>query len=330
MSDSKILRYLGLCEEKEFLENPVPDAVMHLDIASAGLDVPADAQMIYDGGLTRGPNLHRPNFYVCSGSIAYAFDIRTIGYLLKWALGGYSFDEDSPLNKHSIWGGSSNELDSFCARLGKDVFEHVFSGCVINTLTINVEGEYCRATADIRAAKDKKADLRGLNELLLPGEAPLAFYEAACEIAEKDESAKVQSFTLEINNNIGEDSGRTIGTRYPRLFKAGERTVTVSSNLIFSDTAELERFWGGYGGPADTGTEEFKVKYIFDSGEHGNMEIVLPRFIYTSVGQQPSGRDALIQPVSGRAFLPQEISGAEDTDIQVELNNKEEDMELAS
>lgn len=326
---ANILRYLGLCEESEFGENPAPDAVMHADITEGALDVPSDSQMIYGGGLSRGPNVHRPGFYVCSGSIAYAFDIRTIGFLLKWALGGYSFEAGTP-NKHTIFGANTNILDSFCARLGKDVFEHVFSGCVINTLTINIDGEFCMATADIRAAKDAKANLKNLNELLLPDEYPLAWYEVTKKIADGDVSAKVKNLTLEIANNVGDDSGRVLGSRYPKLFRCGERTVTLTSNLVFDDTDELERFWGGSDGPSDTGTSEFKVELDFDAGDDGNMNIELPRFIYTNVGQQSSGRDELVQTANGRAFLPEEIATETDTDITIELENDQEDMELAS
>lgn len=328
---ANIARYLGFCEEASFNESPAPEAVMHVDIASASIDVPGETQMIYGGGLARSPYLHRPGFYAPSGDIVYAFDIRSIGFLLKWALGGYSFEGGTP-NVHTIYGSNQNILDSFCARIGKDVFEHVFSGCVINTLSLAVEGEYCQVTANIIAAKDSQAVLKSLSELLLPSEYPLAFHEVTAKIATVDQSAKIKGFTLEIGNNLSAESGRTIGSRYPRLIRAGERSITVAKTLMFDDTDELERYWGGETGPADTGSTEFALEITFDGGDGGSMVISLPRVIYTNVEQKPSGRDALEQPVSGRAFLPSELTGDEetDTDISIELENSEDNMSLGS
>jgi hypothetical protein len=329
---TKILRYAGFAEEKTYAESPPPDAVFHVDIASTSLDVPSDVQMIYGGGLARGPYLHRPGFYAPEGDIVYAFDIRTIGFLLKWVLGGYKFEsgEPDPLNTHTFWGSNKNILDSFCARLGKDVFEHIFSGCVLNSLAIKVEGEYCEATASVIASKDIKTELKSIGELLLPDEYPLAFYEVTAKIAGNDYSAKIKGFTLTINNGMSADTGKTIGSRYPRLIRAGEREVTLSKTLMFDDTSELERYWGAESGPSDTGTEEFTVEINFDAGDNGSLKITLPRFIYTSVEQKPSGRDALEQPTNGRGFLPKELTGVDetDTDITVELKNKEEDMSI--
>ena len=325
-----VLRYLGICEEISFAESPAPAAIIHMDIASASLDVPGDTEMIYGGGLSRGPHIHRPGFYAPSGDIVYAFDIRTIGFLLKWALGGYSFATGSPLNTHTIYGSSKNILDSFCARVGKDLFEHVFSGCVINTLTLKVEGAYCELTASIMAAKDAKATLKALADLLLPTEYPLAFHEVTAKIATVDQSAKIKSLNIEISNNLSIESGKTIGSRYPRLIRAGERTVTVSKTLMFDETDELERYWGGASEPSILGGTEFALEINFSAGVDGSLKIDLPRFIYTAMGQKPSGRDEQEQTTSGRAFLPEEIVEETDTDIVATLQNKEDSMELGS
>lgn len=327
---SNVLRYLGICEESEYAEAPAPAATMHIDIASTTVDVPGDTQMIYGGGLARSPYIHRPGFYSPSGDIVYAFDIRTIGFFLKWALGGYDFLAGEPLNTHTIYGANKNILDSFCARLGKDVFEHVFSGCVINTLTLKIEGAYCELTASIIAAKDSRVDLKALSELLLPDEYPLAFHEVTAKIATVDQSAKIKGLTLVIANNMSAEAGRTVGSRYPRLIRAGERTVTVSKTLMFDDISELERYWGGTNEPSDLGASEFEVEINFDARSDGSLKILLPRFIYTSVEQKPSGRDEQVQATAGRAFLPAEIIEETDTDIVATLMNKQDSMELAS
>jgi len=330
---ANIARYLGFVEEASYGESPAPEAVMHVDVASIGIDVPADPEMIYGGGLSRGPYIHRPGFYSPSGDISYAFDVRSIGFLLKWALGGYSFlDGGGSNNTHTIYGSADNILDSFCARVGKDVFEHIFSGCVINTLNISVQGEYCQVTAGIIAQKDSKGTLKTIDELLLPSEYPLAFHEVTAKIATVDESAIIKGFDLNISNNLTAESGRTIGTRYPRLLRAGERTITLSKTLMFDDTDQLENYWGDSDGPSDDGPTDLALEITFDAGDDGSIVISLPRFIYTNVEQKPSGRDALEQATAGRAFLAETLTGveADDTDISIEIENGEDDMTLAS
>jgi len=327
-----VLRYLGLAKEADFAGAAPPVAVFHVDIASASLDAPMDTELIYSGGLGRGRKIHRPGFYAPSGDIAYAFDIRTIGWLLRWALDGYKYTPqlDPALDIHEIWGSDSSLLPSFCARLGKDLFEHVFSGCTIGTLTITVEGEFCTVTATINAAKDAKEAIKAKSALLLPSQYPLAFHEVTATIAGADSSAKVKSLTLTIENALAPDAGRSIGSRHPRRIPAGERAVNLSANLFFEDTAELERFWGGAAGPAATGVTEFAVELNFDAGVDGFMVIALPKVIYNQVQQQPSGRDEITQAVGGMALLAGNTLNDAVTEVESELlvtiNNNEVNM----
>ncbi len=423
-----VLRYLGLAEEASYNVSPAPVAGFHVDIASASLDTPPDTQMIYGGGLRRGAVTHRPGYYHPEGNIVYAFDIRTIAFLLKWALGGYEYTAPVPVavaevqtlflggadggtfvlgngtvwttaldwndsaatiqtaleviygagnvvvatdtdftitfatsvgdsnleahfsyltgatspaltldtpyaevkdNLHEIWGSESNILPSFCARLGKDLFEHVFSGCVINSLEITVEGEFCQATANIIGAKDAKAAIKEIGDLLLPDEYPLAFHEVTSSIAAGDVSSLVKSLTLSINNNLSADAGRSIGSRFPRRLPANERIITLSKTLWHEDTAQLERYWGGSTGPADAGSSEFAVLLNLDAGSDGSMEISLPRFVYTQVQQQPSGRDEITQSVAGRALLTDialEDASTVNSEILATIENGEGDI----
>lgn len=303
-----VLRYLGLARETVFNPAVPPPAAFYVDIASASLDAPADTQIIYEGGLTRGVSLHRPGFYAPTGNIVYAFDIRTIAFLLRCALGGYRFTAGTPpaLNTHEIWSSSGNVMPSFTARLGKDHFEHVFTGCVINSLEITVEGEYCMATAEVIAARDAKADIVSRESIILPDEYPLVFHEVTASISGSDRSADIKSLTLSIGNNLAVESGRGLGSRHPYRIPAQNLDITLSMNLWYESSAELERYWGGAVGPVIGGSTEFPIVINFDSGTHGDMMIELPRFAYNQVQQQPGGRGEIVQSVAGRAFLASE------------------------
>lgn len=330
-----VARYVGLANESEFNQGSPPEAQVHVDIASATLDAPGDTQMFYGGGLQRSARLHRPGFYAPTGNIVYAFDIKTIGFLLAWALGGYSFKDDggeaSGHHKHQFYGSPLNILPSFVARVGKDHFEHVFSGCVINSLEIQVEDEFTMATADITAAKDRKATLKSIQDLLLPEEYPLAFYEVTAfkeyEGEDEDEiSAKVKSITITIDNNQDAEAGRGLGSRHPYRIIAGERETTISKPLFYEGSGPLAELWGEDSGVSATGPSPFQLRLEFDSGEHGNMEIKFPNTIYTQVQQQPSGRDEIVQETEARAVLGTTMelhNGAEvDTEVFVNLENE--------
>ena len=311
-----IARYLGLAEETSYNMETPPAATVHVDIASASLDSPTDTQMVYEGGLQRGAQTHRPGFYSPSGNIVYAFDIHTIELLLQWALGG---EEDDVL-----YGTNSSTLPSFCARVGKDYFEHVFSGCVINSLELQVEGEFCQATAEILSAQDSKATLQDLEALLLPDQYPLAFHEVTAKLNDSPISADVKSFTLSIDNSVDATSGRGIGSRHPYRMIAEERSITFSKDMFFKDDSALKSLWGGNSGPDSVdGSDEFSLELVFDSGTHGTMEIELPRVIYTQVSQQPSGRNEITQSTNGKAFVESKTIGATDvhSEIYVEFND---------
>lgn len=327
----KRLRYLGLAEESTFNMGTPPAAQFHVDIASATLDVPSNVDLSYSGGFGRGSRLRRPGFYSPSGNIVYAFDIRTIGFLLKWALGGYLFTADAGLSKHEFWAEDDLFLPSFCARLGKDLFEHVFSGCLINSLELKVEGEFCMATADIISAKDSRADLKALEDLLLPTEYPMAYYETTAKIDnEVNSSARIKSLTININNGMSAESGRTIGSRFARHIAAGAREITVQKQLMFEDMSAIQRYWGGANGPANLGGEEFPLEINMDSGEYGSLNLLAPRVVYTTLQTQGTGTDEIIQAATAKAYIGdvmlQDGVTPKETDLYAYLRNSQATM----
>lgn len=328
------LRYFGAAEESAYGVEPSPAAQFDVDIASASLDAPSDTQMQYGGGLRRGAQTHRPGYYSPSGNVVYAFDVRTLPRLLKWALGNYAFTDlapaPAPNKRHELYASDDNILPSFAARLGKDAFEHIFAGCVIGSLQLEIEGEFATATAEVQAKNDAKGALRARSALLLPAEYPLAFHEMTVELpAASDISAVVKSLTLQINNNPRGDSGRGAGSRFPQRMPVGDRDITLSLNLWYEDTAQLERFWGGATGPAAAGPAEYAMKVtLAAAGTDGSIDLDLPRCIHTGSQQQASGRDEITQAVAVKAF-PGTIALADLTNVTTEilataLNNQAE------
>ena len=300
---AQILRYLGLAEETKFAEPK--EAEFHVDIASASLDTPSDSHLDFESSMGRGARMHRPGFYSPEGDIVYAFDIGTIRWLLKWALGGYVFTTEE--NLHEMYASDDTDLPSFTARLGKDLFEHVFAGCKIASLEIEVEDSFCQATAELVAVKDSRDTLKQQHELILPEDYPLAFYEVTASMNDSDISADVKNFTLTIDNGVDAEAGRSIGSRFPRKLLATEREVTLSTTMFFENTEQIEKFWGGTSGPSDSGSEEYSLEFNFDAGNGKGMKIQLPRAIHTGIDIQPSGRDELEQEIEAKAYM-QEVT----------------------
>lgn len=341
MSTGGIRRYCGITEETEYGQNPAPAAQVHLDIASSSLDPPSDTNIIYEGGARRSARIYRPGFYAPAGNVVYGLDVRTIGWFLKWALGNYSYHAGGgtgDLNLHEFYGSEAVILPSFCARVGKDIFEHVFSGCIVNSLEINVGDALCMATVDILAQKDSKAAIQ-TGALLFPDEYPLAFHEVTAFLKSNGTttpiSAKVKELTLTINNNAAADQGRHIGSRHPARIPANDRETTLSMQLFFEDTDMLEKLWGSGTGPDACGSDEYGIDLVLDTAPcetHGKITIELPKVVNTNVQQQPSGREETTQEVEARALMDDLTleDGTAEGEILCKVENAEGDMEIAS
>ena len=278
-----------------------------MDIESATLDAPSDPQIVFNGGLSRGARTHRPGSYSVSGNVVYAADIRTLGWFIKWALGGYKFTAEAagpPIVPafHEMYASQDQILPSFCGRVGKDLFEHGFSGLGINSLQIQSSNEFVTITVDTVGSSDFQAALKEISALSLPVEYPLAFHEARVLRAASNISADVKEWTLTINNNADADAGYGQDSRHPYRILSGEREVTLSMNLYYRNLDHLHAFWGGSSGPTAVGATEFGMNFILDAGDDGELDIAGPRWIYTAVPQQPSGKDEITQNVSVKAF----------------------------
>ena len=316
---SKILRYAGYAEEAVF-GTPVA-AEIHTDITGATLDVPDDPNLYYVGGLGRSRRIVRPGFYSPGGNIVQGVDVDSIAYFLLWALGDYFYDAA----KHHIYGATDTLLPSFTARIGKDELEHVFAGCMINTLELAVDDSFAQVTLDVIAQKDAKAALQDVDALELSEEALLAFHELT--LTNGLETARVKSFTLSIENNGDAATGRGVGSRFPYRMKAGERVVTASINLDFDDDAQLQRFWGGATGPADCGATEFALELkMQECGESTKgITIKMPRCIVSANPHQPTGRDEIDESITVQAMLG--TVGAVSTEVLFEVANNVDPFE---
>lgn len=316
---TQIYRYAGFAEETTYNEDPTPAPDFYADIASASLDTPSDTELVYAGGISRGPRLHRPGYYSPAGNVVYADSVNTIARALRWALGGYVFTGDSPLNTHEMYATEDTLLPSFAIRIGKDNFEHRFRGCAINTLQLSVSDGFAQMTLDVGSAQDEKAALTPDVIDLLEDVAPFVFHEVTISLDGNDDSALVSSLNLNIGNSLDMPAGRGLGSRHPVRAPVSTRSVAFDMSMWYPDTAQLERVWGGATAPVDGGSVELPVIITLDAGADGSVVLSLPRVVWTAVSTQPSGQARIDQTVNAMAYLEPVLLADALTTVQTEI-----------
>ncbi|MFA5444713.1 MAG: phage tail tube protein [Bacteroidales bacterium] len=316
---SEIFRYIGIGKETSF--GSAADATIYLEPDSCSLDVPTEPEIVIKGGLGRMRRRKRPAFYSCGGNFVYAADVRSLGYVFRSVLDQYIYTAGDTLNTHEFYGGNENTPTSWTVRAGKDLFEHIFLGCVANQTTINVSDGLVTVTQDLFAQKDDPNTIKGYVDVsaLLPEEYPLAFYEVAASVNGVAVSTICRSLDITVANNVSRDGGRHLSSRYATSFKSAARDITMSMELEFEDMDMLELFWGGSDGPTDTGSTLFPLLLAFDGGDYGSMEICLPNAMMTSVPTQTKGTDLIYQKITCRALMGEDVELADETTINTDI-----------
>lgn len=316
-----ITRYLMIGEESEYAveASKYPET---LDPESASIDPEEDDKLIYEGmgGLDRVAGL---GVYSTAGEIVIPVDDEATGWFWKWALGGYEVtgtDDGDEGTKapythifHPQLGGL---MDSFSAKIGKDIFEHIFLGNVISEIQIEVDNEWALMTVSTLGAKDKKGtltdDLNYTEGMLFT--APMA----SLRKNDDDKSASVNSLSMTIETGANIEDSAGFGSRFPTKAFRGGTVVELELELGFDTTEELLTFWGDDDGPSTTGIEEFD--YTLSFGD--NLDFIFPRLVYTGSGQPAEGRDNITQSLTARALYDNEEK--EGPIIISMTNNREE------
>jgi len=224
----------------------------------------------------------------------------------------YEVDYESGYYIHTITPVLGNNIPSFNAFVGKDIFEHKFLGCIINTLNISIEQELCDMAIDVLAQKDKKETITPIEDLLLTsnchGERQRSFADCQLKVGDfggslSDISAKVRAFTAAINNNGSTEDNIGLNSRFPQDGTVEALTVTGTITLQFENTDYLEDFWGDAGGAVDGDPQLKALELTIDGGGvsgsgWGSGVISLGRVLLQSVGIQPSGKEKLMQELA--------------------------------
>ena len=191
-------------------------------------------------------------------------------------------------------------LPSFTARIGKGLFEHVFSGATINSIGFSVEQGFLVASASILAQKDAQVALNSS-----PKRFPtnmFTFRQGTTAIANVDRTSLVQSFSVQWTNNIDESGSVRHGSRFPRKFNTQGVDVTGSLQLAFEDMNEYTRFWGDAAGTREAGADPFKLEQSYVAGAD-KLRFVLGSALWTQVSTPVSGRGRITQEASFKSVV---------------------------
>lgn len=306
-----ITRYFSFAEETIF--GTFVPAVETIDPESAELDPSGDQALIYEG-VSRLDRTVAPAPYRSEGSFSTPFDLTAFPWFLKWALGGYTVTGTYSTFTHHFFPEQSALMKSFTARVGKDVFEHLFSGCVVGSLSLELDDGFFTGSVDIMGGADQKGTLQA-SPTFTQGEI-YAPHQVTAEIDGVDESANIESFSISIDTGADNEAGLTIGSRFPSRAYRGALAVKIEMGLSFFSTTQLERFWGTATGPSINKLTEIETTIYV--GE--NIDILIPRAVYTAMSQPLSGRDRIEQSATIRALVKDDGTGP----IEFSITNDKE------
>ena len=296
-------RYLGVGVETVF--GTAVTAQAFIDFTAAELDTPEAPQIVYPGsGGGRMPTVSVAGPYPPSGMVRMGVDPANIGYLLRAFFGGYGVS-GSGTYTHTFNATDVETLPSVTARIGRGgVFEHVFAGTNGNRLTLEAEqggdGIFLMAGADLMSRSDAKAAINSSAKTF-----PASIYtlhEGVVTIGGGGISTLLESFRVELNNNLDADSGVRFSSRFPVEIPVGAIEVSGSMRLKFGTDAEYERFWGGASGPVAAGNTAVNLQAVFTKGST-TFTIRVPAALWTSVRAPVEGRNRITQTVAFTGYM---------------------------
>jgi len=172
----------------------------------------------------------------------------------------YEADYDTGYYIHTITPALGNDIPSFNAFVGKDIFEHKFLGCIINSLDFSVEQELANMAIDVVSKIDQKETIKALEDLLLTsnchGERQKSFADVQLKVGDfggalSDISAKVRALAMTISNNGSTEDNIGLNSRFPQDGTVEGLVISGTMTLQFESTQYLEDFWGDAGGAVE-------------------------------------------------------------------------------
>lgn len=312
-----ITKYLRYGEETDFGQE-TSDYAETVDPTTASLDPAGDDKLILEGigGLDRVAGL---GVYSTAGDIGIPLDDQATGWFWKWALGGYEASGDAGAYTHTFTPQLGGLMTPFSCAVGKDQFEHVFTGNVISEISLEADAEWAALSVSVMGSKDLRATL--VEEVDYTEGHMFTAPEGRLVSGQSDRSADVNSVSLSISTGADVTTSAGFGSRFPTKATRGSMEVSMELSLAFDSMDELERFWGETQGPSTDNIEE--ESYTLSFGD--SIDIVIPRTVATSVGQPADGRGTISQSVTLRGLYSETTRSGP---VEVHLTNDRESYSI--
>lgn len=293
------MRYFGYRPESTYGTENTSETIRYLQMGKCTLDAP------------KNPNLEVPTFeetpsrikrglYSPSGDLEVALDVYSICEFLYLCFGTeLSTGAAATGLNYLIYPGSSRQLKSFTAYIGKDDgnpndFEHIFYGCVISKLNITLSDGLATATLSIQAQKDGKDSLKTESNISIADSYPLAFYEAKTYMGATNVTARTTSFEFEFDNGVSANKGQAFGSMFPYKLPSSGKTPTIKTDIFYQGYDMLVKFWGDNSGPT-CGTTYESYKIVFEDEAENKLTLEFPRTALKTASAPVEGTEEIKQ-----------------------------------
>ena len=134
--------------------------------------------------------------------------------------------------KHLFRPTKDRTLPSFTARIGKDIFEHVFTGATIDRLSLSLERGFVTCSANLQCQKDSQVALNSASKSITRN--ILTFRQGITLLRDVDHTSTIEAFGIEISNNLDAQAGVRHGIVFPNELPAQGVDVSGSLTLVLS------------------------------------------------------------------------------------------------
>lgn len=291
-------RYLGLGKESSFGAAVAPNKFLdplRIDIASE------KEPILRRSVASRFPLDKAPGNVVVTGEVEFQVDPELFGDFLLMLLGKVESSQPDPTNAPSVYQHVftpcevGEEPATYTLEVGGDDVARRIVSAILESLSVEfAPGEYVSATASILGQKEEQA-----SPVTPSFPSVRCWHSGDASITIGGVEAELRALTLEINNNPSEDH-HVIGSRYLTRHELGELEVTGSMDLRFEDRSQLDDFLN---------EEEVSMKITLTGdaieGEyHNQLEIELPRIVYSAWSAEISGSEPITQSIDFAALKP--------------------------
>lgn len=293
------MRYFGYRPEATYGTEDITATVRYLNMGKCTLDTPSDPNLDVPS-FEETPSRIKRGLYSPSGDLEVALDIYSICEFLYLCFGEeYTAGAAATGLEYLIYPGSSRQLKSFTAYIGKDDgntndFEHIFYGCVISKLSLKLSDGLATATISIQAQKDSKAPLKSESAITIAEAYPLAFYEANTYMGATNLTARTTSFEFEFDNGVSAKNGQAFGNMFPYKLNSSGKTPSIKSEVFYQGYDMLVKFWGSNSGPT-CGTTYESYKIVFEDEAENTLTVEFPRVALRTASAPIEGSDEIKQ-----------------------------------